>query len=76
MTEEGRSPIRWEQEGSCCVFTVSGSGFAIEAVEQHSSSFGFWMILSGGLFAAAALCFVVVRVRRSKKQQGTAAAHG
>lgn len=76
LTEEGRSPIRWEQEGSCCVFTVSGSGFAIEAVEQHSSSFGFWMILSGGLFAAAALCFVVVRVRRSKKQQGTAAAHG
>jgi len=53
VTEDGNTPIRWEREGSCCVFTAEGAVFTIEAVPQPVSSSFLWAIAAAVLLALA-----------------------
>ncbi|MGN8874568.1 GLUG motif-containing protein [Pseudoflavonifractor sp. HCP28S3_F10] len=76
-TEEGSTPLQWDQDGSCCVFTAAGTSFTLEASRQRISSPFLWPVLAIGSCAAAMamVCFFVIRKRRLKKTHRAAAAH-
>ena len=65
LTEDGKEPIQWEREGSCCVFMVSSSHFTMEAARQSVPSSLLGAVLAA-CFAAAALCFLAIWKNRRK----------
>lgn len=75
LAEEGKIPLQWERDGSCCVFTVTGTDFTIEA-SQRGSPFPFaGAVLAVGAFSALAFCLVMIQKKRSKPPRQVPPAH-
>ena len=75
LADGKKYPVQWEQDGSCCVFTVSGTGFTIEAARQAVPFPVLWLLLAAGCAAAAAACAFLLWKRRRKKMRRSLAAH-
>ncbi|MBP3485808.1 MAG: hypothetical protein J6J81_03115, partial [Oscillospiraceae bacterium] len=63
VTKDGKAPLQWERDGSCCVFTASGS-FTVEASQQSVSPLFFRVLPAVMGLAALAACLSVLRKRR------------
>lgn len=66
LTEDGRVPIPWDRDGSCCVFTVSGTHFTI-AVENQRKLFPMSWIWAAVVLTALVSGFLVIRVIKVKR---------
>lgn len=66
LTQDGKTAVQWEQEGSCCVFTVGGGSFVLEAARQGSTSFILWLIPAIAA-AVIAVLFAVVWRRKGRR---------
>ena len=67
LTEHGKIPVQWEQEGSCCVFTASGVSFTIEAAQNGAPLPILWVVLAVGLLAVVLFSFFVIWKRKLRK---------
>ena len=73
LTENGKVPLQWEWDGSCCVFTTDGASFTIETAAQGDSFSILWVTLAVGFFAVLILCFFLIRKHQLRKPRRAAA---
>lgn len=65
LTEDGPADLQWEKDGSCCVFTVSGSSFTLEASSRSpGASLLPWLALAAAALAGISGGILLRRRRR------------